>query len=280
MAKEAAGIILLDDNFKSIVTAIKWGRNIFECIRKFIQFQLTVNFVAISMAFIGGAVLRESPLNAIQMLWVNLIMDTLASLSLATEPPDDDLLERKPYGRFESLITPLMWKNIIIQAIFQIIVLNVLLFRGPHLLGVQSSINTPVWNDSTGRHYAIFFHTFVLLQLFNEINAKKLKNEELNVFKGFFNNPLCVLIMALEFGGQVLIVQYGGKAVKCVPLTREEHMLCFLVGSLSLVVGFASKALLPSNTIISPKEFTCGPIHFKWGQYDGEAEELENRKHE
>jgi Ca2+ transporting ATPase len=89
VAKEASGIILLDDNFKSIVTAMKWGRNIFDCIRKFLQFQLTVNFVALVMAFVGGAVLRESPLNAIQMLWVNLIMDTLASLALATEPPSD-----------------------------------------------------------------------------------------------------------------------------------------------------------------------------------------------
>ena len=84
VAKEASGIILLDDNFVSIVTAMKWGRNIFESIRKFLQFQLTVNFVALVMAFVGGAILRESPLNPIQMLWVNLIMDTLASLALAT----------------------------------------------------------------------------------------------------------------------------------------------------------------------------------------------------
>lgn len=86
VAKEASGIILLDDNFSSIVTAIKWGRNIFECIRKFLQFQITVNIVAVFMAFMGGVILRESPLTSIQMLWVNLIMDTLASLALATEP--------------------------------------------------------------------------------------------------------------------------------------------------------------------------------------------------
>lgn len=100
VAKEASGIILLDDNFNSIVTAMKWGRNIFDSIRKFLQFQLTVNFVALVMAFVGGAVLRESPLNPIQMLWVNLIMDTLASLALATEPPSEELLKRKPISRF------------------------------------------------------------------------------------------------------------------------------------------------------------------------------------
>ena len=130
VAKEASGIILLDDNFCSIVTAMKWGRNIFDSIRKFLQFQLTVNFVALVMAFVGGAILRESPLNPIQMLWVNLIMDTLASLALATEPPTDDLLKRKPYSKRESLITNQMWKFIICQGTLQIIILGVILFKG------------------------------------------------------------------------------------------------------------------------------------------------------
>ena len=133
IAKEASGIILLDDNFKSIVTAMKWGRNIFDSIRKFLQFQLTVNMVALVMAFSGAAILKESPLNPIQMLWVNLIMDTLASLALATEPPSDDLLERKPYSKFESLITADMWKNIISQGILQIIILGTILFKGKYL---------------------------------------------------------------------------------------------------------------------------------------------------
>ena len=130
VAKEASGIILLDDNFTSIVTAMKWGRNIFDCIRKFLQFQLTINFVALVMAFLGACVIRESPLNAVQMLWINLIMDSLASLALATEPPSEELLLRKPYSRYEGLITASMWRNIISQGIFQIIVLCIILFRG------------------------------------------------------------------------------------------------------------------------------------------------------
>lgn len=130
VAKEASGIILLDDNFCSIVTAMKWGRNIFDSIRKFLQFQLTVNFVALVMAFVGGAILRESPLNPIQMLWVNLIMDTLASLALATEPPSDELLKRKPISKREGLITNQMWKFIISQGLAQIAILGVLLFKG------------------------------------------------------------------------------------------------------------------------------------------------------
>jgi Ca2+ transporting ATPase len=125
---------LLDDNFASIVTAMKWGRNIFDSIRKFLQFQLTVNMVALIMAFSGAAILKESPLNPIQMLWVNLIMDTLASLALATEPPNDELLFRKPYSRFESLITADMWKNIISQGCLQIIILGTILFKGTQFI--------------------------------------------------------------------------------------------------------------------------------------------------
>jgi Ca2+ transporting ATPase len=113
---------------------MKWGRNIFDSIRKFLQFQLTVNFVALVMAFVGGAVLRESPLNPIQMLWVNLIMDTLASLALATEPPSEELLKRKPYSRFEGLITANMWKNIIGQGLWQIVILGTILFKGNYFI--------------------------------------------------------------------------------------------------------------------------------------------------
>ncbi|KHJ75704.1 hypothetical protein OESDEN_24680 [Oesophagostomum dentatum] len=94
VAKEASDIILTDDNFTSIVKAVMWGRNVYDSIAKFLQFQLTVNVVAVTIAFIGACAISDSPLKAVQMLWVNLIMDTLASLALATEMPTEDLLER------------------------------------------------------------------------------------------------------------------------------------------------------------------------------------------
>ena len=96
VAKEACDIILTDDNFASIVKAVKWGRNVYDSISKFLQFQLTVNIVAVSITIISAFTITDSPLRAIQMSWVNLIMDTLASLALATENPTDDLLQRKP----------------------------------------------------------------------------------------------------------------------------------------------------------------------------------------
>jgi Ca2+ transporting ATPase len=107
------------------------------------------------------------------------MQDTFASLALATEPPSNDLLKRKPYTRFESLITPVMWKNIIMQALLQITILGTILFFGPTLFGVPSSVrlNHHEWNNDTGRHYSIFFNVFVMMQLFNEINSRKLKND-------------------------------------------------------------------------------------------------------
>ena len=99
VAKNAADIILVKDNFSSIVKAVLWGRNIYDSIRKFIQFQLTVNVVAVVSTLIGAALIKQEILKPIQMLWINLIMDTLASLALATEPPTEELLKRKPHSK-------------------------------------------------------------------------------------------------------------------------------------------------------------------------------------
>lgn len=118
VARSASDIILLDDNFASIIHALKWGRNIFDNVRKFMQFQLTVNVSAIFLVFLGSVVLKESPINAVQMLWINLIMDTFAALALATESPTNELLDRKPEDKNSPLITIMMWRNILGHAIF------------------------------------------------------------------------------------------------------------------------------------------------------------------
>ncbi len=120
IAKQAADIIILNDNFATIVLAVKWGRNIYDNIRKFVQFQLTVNVCACILVFISSCIGNETALGAIQMLWLNLIMDSLGSLALATEPPHDNLLNRKPYPKKEYIINTRMWKHIVFQALFQL----------------------------------------------------------------------------------------------------------------------------------------------------------------
>jgi len=187
--------------------------------------------------------LRESPFTPIQMLWVNLIMDTFASLALATEPPSEDLLRRKPYTRTESLVTPVMWRNILGQAVYQIIVLIVLLFGGASLFGVESGINNEEWNEVNGVHYTLVFNSFVFMQIVNFVNARKLKTSEVNVFEGFFNNPMFLAIEITIFVMQILFVELGGKAIKTAPLSVGQYLVCFLIGAFSLVVGFVIKKI-------------------------------------
>jgi Ca2+ transporting ATPase len=134
IAKEASDIIIIDNNFSSIVVAIIYGRNIYDNIRKFLQFQLTVNFCACLLVFICACIGNDSPLTTIQMLWINLIMDSLGSLALATESPYDELLDREPTKRDESIINGKMWKHIAIQSLVELILLLILYLRAPHFI--------------------------------------------------------------------------------------------------------------------------------------------------
>ncbi|XP_059673169.1 plasma membrane calcium-transporting ATPase 1 isoform X14 [Gavia stellata] len=202
VAKEASDIILTDDNFTSIVKAVMWGRNVYDSISKFLQFQLTVNVVAVIVAFTGACITQDSPLKAVQMLWVNLIMDTLASLALATEPPTEALLLRKPYGRNKPLISRTMMKNILGHAFYQLVVVFTLLFAGERIFDIDSGRNAPL-HAPPSEHYTIVFNTFVMMQLFNEINARKIHGER-NVFEGIFNNAIFCSIVLGTFVVQLI----------------------------------------------------------------------------
>lgn len=134
VARQAADIILLDDNFKSIVAAVLWGRNIYDCIKKFLQFQLTVNVVAVFITLIGSAIIKQEVVSPIQLLWLNLIMDTLASLALATEPPTEALLKKKPHNRYEYIVSQKMCKHILMQVFYQLIILCIFTFAGEFIV--------------------------------------------------------------------------------------------------------------------------------------------------
>ena len=134
IAKEASDIVILDNNFSSLVIAIIYGRNIYDNIRKFLQFQLTVNFCACLLVFICACIGNETPLTTIQMLWINLIMDSLGSLALATEPPYAELLHRQPTRKEESIINGKMWKHIIIQSLVELVLLILLYIYAPEFI--------------------------------------------------------------------------------------------------------------------------------------------------
>ncbi|RVW96095.1 Calcium-transporting ATPase 12, plasma membrane-type [Vitis vinifera] len=161
---------------------------------KFIQFQLTVNVAALVINFVAACSAGEVPLTAVQLLWVNLIMDTLGALALATDRPTDELMDRPPIGWKEPLVTNVMWRNLIFQALYQIIVLLTLQFRGRSIFKVRELVKN-----------TIIFNTFVLCQVFNEFNARKLERK--NVFQGILKNRLFLSIVAATIILQVLMVE-------------------------------------------------------------------------
>ncbi|XP_063063782.1 plasma membrane calcium-transporting ATPase 3b [Engraulis encrasicolus] len=256
VAKEASDIILTDDNFSSIVKAVMWGRNVYDSISKFLQFQLTVNVVAVIVAFTGACITQDSPLKAVQMLWVNLIMDTFASLALATEPPTESLLLRKPYGRNNPLISLTMMKNILGHGIYQLVIIFTLLFVGEKIFNIDSGRNAPL-HSPPSEHYTIIFNTFVLMQLFNEINARKIHGER-NVFDGIFANPIFCSIVFGTFLVQIVIVQWGGKPFSCAPLNVEQWLWCLFVGVGELLWGQVI-ATVPTSHLKCLKEAGHGP---------------------
>ncbi|XP_059136770.1 plasma membrane calcium-transporting ATPase 4 isoform X3 [Peromyscus eremicus] len=251
VAKEASDIILTDDNFTSIVKAVMWGRNVYDSISKFLQFQLTVNVVAVIVAFTGACITQDSPLKAVQMLWVNLIMDTFASLALATEPPTDSLLRRRPYGRNKPLISRTMMKNILGHAVYQLTVVFVLVFAGEKMFDIDSGRKAPL-HSPPSQHYTIVFNTFVLMQLFNEINSRKIHGEK-NVFAGIYHNVIFCSVVLGTFFCQILIVEFGGKPFSCTRLNLEQWLWCLFIGIGELLWGQIISAI-PTQSLKFLKE--------------------------
>lgn len=238
VAKEASAIILMDDNFASIVKALMWGRAVNDAVRKFLQFQITVNITAVIVTFITGVSSSngDAALTAVQLLWVNLIMDTFAALALATDPPSESCLDRKPDRKNARLITVTMWKMIIGQAIYQLVVVLVLYFGGCQILsyeGDQCSHSVQP-NDLT----TVIFNSFVWMQIFNALNNRRLDNK-FNIFEGLTRNLFFVGIILIMIGGQVLIIFVGGRAISVVdpPLDGVQWGISIVLGALSIPIG-------------------------------------------
>jgi P-type Ca2+ transporter type 2C len=233
VAKKASDIIIMDDNFASIVKAVLWGRSVFDNIRKFLQFQLTVNVVALTITFLSAVAGYQPPLNAVMMLWVNLIMDTMGALALGTEPPRQDLLDRRPYRRDASLISRPMWRNILCQATYQLIVLVFLLNRGPRMFNCE---------DGSNHHFTIIFNAFVFCQVFNEFNAREI-GDIFDPIRALGQSPIFLAVIFFTVLAQLLIVEYGGDFTQTYPLDYEELKFTILMGAGSIPVGFLMRMI-------------------------------------
>lgn len=229
-AKEASDIILLDDSFSTIVNAVKWGRSLYENIQRFIMFQLTINVAALGIALIGPFIGVALPLTVIQMLWVNLIMDTFAALALATEPPHEDVMNRPPRDSQAFIITPAMARSIFgVGTVFLVALIGMLLWMQRNMAGDDGQL--------TPKALSIFFATFVMLQFWNLFNARCLGLRQ-SAFTGIWENRSLLLIAAAIFVGTILLVQYGGEKVfRTVPLSPQEWAIIIGATSLVLAVG-------------------------------------------
>ena len=215
------------------VRAVLWGRSVFDNIRKFLQFQLTVNIVALTITFLSAISGYKPPLNAVMMLWVNLIMDTMGALALGTEPPRLDLLDRRPYRRDASLVSRPMWRNIIVQATYQLALLVLLLNKGPVLFGCE---------DGSTHHFTILFNAFVFCQVFNEFNAREI-GDRFDPLQSLSTSPMFVMVILFTVIAQWCIIEYGGDFTQTYPLTFEEWRITAALGAVSIPVGFLMRQI-------------------------------------
>jgi hypothetical protein len=340
----AADIVILDDNFSSIVKSVLWGRSVFNSIRKFLQFQLTVNFVALVVAFVGAVAGGLIPLNVLMLLWVNLIMDTMGALALATEDPNPALLDDRPHGRFDRLISGRMWKHILVQGMYQMLWLFLMMYVLPVLPGpafdryritskcdylsvgkehlfapdpgycvkkmmqkrgiataeeAQGLCNTLMncgfpcgkekrqtaacplvanfppgqvpgddraalgdaypgfkkhvdfWRaearheaeDDFKRAGSVLFNTFIMLQVANEVNARRIK-DEYNMFEGLHRSPIFLAVLAITLSLQAVIMQTPvGRFFKVLPLNWAEWGVSIAIGLTAFPVSLITRII-------------------------------------
>ncbi|XP_008354719.2 calcium-transporting ATPase 2, plasma membrane-type-like [Malus domestica] len=232
VAKESADVIILDDNFSTIVTVAKWGRSVYINIQKFVQFQLTVNIVALIVNFSSACLTGSAPLTAVQLLWVNMIMDTLGALALATEPPNNDLMKHPPVGKRQNFINNVMWRNILGQSLYQFTVIWFLQAKGEAMFGLYGPDSHVILNT-------LIFNTFVFCQVFNEISSRDM--EEIDVFKGILDNYVFVGVLSSTVVFQIVIIEFLGKFASTAPLTLAQWFATVFIGFLGMPIAAGLK---------------------------------------
>lgn len=242
VAKEASDIVVLDDNIQSIAHAVHYGRTIYRSIQKFITFQLTVNVSAILLAFIGPFLGFELPLTMIQLLWINLIMDTLAALAFSGEPPLDKHMQEMPKSRDEGIITKQMWSSIIANGLFMTAVCIVFL-KSTWIYGLFG------WDGVAGSENELLFQTafFTLFVLLNNFNKFNVRVEELNLAHHINLNNGFIQVVAIIFVVQFLLTEFGGELFRTVAMPIESWLWVLALSVLIIPFDLLRKLLTPSK---------------------------------
>jgi Ca2+-transporting ATPase len=226
VAKEASDITLIDDSFRSIATAVMWGRSLYRNIQRFVAFQLTISLTALAITVVGSFFDTDLPLTVTQILWINLIVDTFASLALSTIPPSLDVMKEKPRKASDFIITPHLRKNILGTAfVFFIVLVGMLAYFNRW---GQSSINIS--------ELTVFFTFFVMLQFWNLLNARTLGSHQ-SAFQNLKHCRGLLLVMFLILVGQILIVQLGGAVFRTEPMSIGTWGVVIVISSFTLWIG-------------------------------------------
>lgn len=229
VSKEASDIVLLDDSFATIVKAVEWGRNIYENFKRFISFQLTVNITSVICVFVSVLMGLKAPFTALQLLWINIIMDGPPALTLGLEPNYSDLMSRKPTDRAENIISKNMFIRIFTTGIYVSIVF--LCQYHFNFLGAAP--------DEMG---TVLFTLFVLFQLFNAFNCRELHTE--SIFKHLFKNKLMLGVVGLTFALQIVIIQFAGAFFGTVPLGLNMWLKLFALSFSAIVLSELVKLIV------------------------------------
>ena len=240
VSKEASDIVILDDNFKSISQAILFGRTIFKSIRKFIIFQLTVNICAVSLSIIGPFIGVDTPVTVIQMLWINMVMDTLAGIAFAYEPPLLEYMNEKPKKKNEPIINRYMKDEIIFTGAYSAI-LCVIFLKLPwihHLF--RSGLNDKYLMTA-------FFGLFIFMGIFNSFNAR---THRLNLLAHLYQNRVFIIVILFILFVQVNLIYFGGSLFRTFGLTLYEFIVMLLFAMTVIPVDWMRKLYLRSKGII------------------------------
>lgn len=237
MSKEAADVILTDDNFKSIITAIVYGRNIFDSVRKFLQFQITATISVIALVVVSVLPVVNFYVYPNQLLWIYLILHTITPICLSSEHPDrEDILSKKPYSLKKSIFTKDMITKIAVQSTLQIVLLVSLIFFGAKLFHVSDDLglNYREWEESNGIHTSIVFNCIIYMQFFNAFISRTLDKKDMNIFRNLSNNRVFIIVEPLIIIFQLLIISHGGRMTRTRSLDMSTHAWCFIIASLTL----------------------------------------------
>ncbi len=239
MTKESGDIVILDDNFSSLTKAVLYGRTLFKSIRKFLIFQLTVNVSAILVVFLGQFFGFDLPLTMTQLLWLNIIMDTLAGLAFAGEAALERYMLEKPMRRDEQLINTDMWSSILINGAF--IAFISILFLNSDLARTLFSGGHEIGSDAAqAKFLTAFFAFFVFIQIFNTFNAR---TQGLNLFEHLLDNRLFSIIIPSIMAIQVFFISYGGEILRTVGLSMQEWVYVLLLAVVIIPIDLLRKAI-------------------------------------